>query len=213
MTEQEIADVYAELEQMFVQLEADATKGLDYVRDRLLFCRAMQDRVVELQLRVNRALSTVLEQQILTQHEHEVQPDAGTKQRLQGLERQKIAHSMLAKMVRAQAQLLGRTSMDIRLLKELTTEQIKLGEIDPTGAGLTKEETVADLVRATAPGVLPEATDVRAVPTRSSPFVKATTFGAIPLPDVTPVPGVRAVSFTDLLPEDDDGGTSPASHF
>lgn len=152
MDSEAIQRAYDELAKMFVEVKPEPERGLAYISERLTLCRAMQDRVAELRLQANRALSVVMEQHLLLQHLHSVAPTPESKEKLNGLERQKQSLAMLAKMVAAQGQVLSRTAMDIRLLTDITKEQLKRGEINPNEApGLVKEESVGDMVPADAP--------------------------------------------------------------
>lgn len=134
LTSDEVKAIYDEIGQMHVKVDADASKGLAYVKERLTLCRAMQDRCNELHLKANRALSEVWSELLVRKAEHDLTPSAVAKQRINELEEDKQQHNLLIKMIRAQSSLLSRTSMDIRLLADLTKEQIKLGEIDPKDA-------------------------------------------------------------------------------
>lgn len=131
LTAEDVNAVYDEIGKMFVKVDADSTRGLQYCKERLTLCRAMQDRLNEVQLRVNRAVSDLWQEQLLRKVEHDLQPSAERKQYIAELELDKQQHQLLLKMITAKSQLLSRTSMDIRLLADLTKDQIKLGEIDP----------------------------------------------------------------------------------
>lgn len=140
---------------MHVPLDADATKGLQYVKERLMLVRAMQDRCNELRLKANRALSDVWQEHLIAKHEQTLKPSTDGKARVADIEGERMNHALLVSMVKAQSQLLSRTAMDIRLLSDLTKEQIRIGEIDPHVAGMVEEKTVADIAASTtevAPG-------------------------------------------------------------
>jgi len=144
MTTAEITGVYDEIGRMRVDLDPNPNRGLQYVKERLTLCRAMQDRIGELTLQCNRALSEVLTEEIALKLEDQLASAsvAATDQLAQRRSRvaaEKEAHTTLTKMLRMQGTLLSRTAMDIRLLADLTKEQIKLGEIDPAEAGLVEE--------------------------------------------------------------------------
>lgn len=153
LTPEEITAVYDEIGKMHVELSPDTNKGLQYVKERLTLCRAMQDRLAELTLRVNRALSDVMTEALALKMKNALAPDTPTQQRMQVVEGERQDHLLLTKMLRMQAQLLSRTSMDVRLLADLTKEQLKLGEIDPKDApGLVQETNLADLSPTPASG-------------------------------------------------------------
>lgn len=145
LTPSQITDVYEEIGKMRVTLDADPNRGLQYVKERLTLCRAMQDRMAELTLKASRALSDVWQEALTVRMEHELAPSGPLKQRLRQLDGEKQDHDLLLKMIKMQGQLLARTSMDVRLLADLTKEQIKLGEINPHDAGLVEPLTPADL--------------------------------------------------------------------
>lgn len=179
MTPDEIGQVYGELEQMFVPLEMSPERGLTYIRERLTMVRAMADRVAEIRLKVSRALSTVLEDHLVAQQIHEVQPTPDSKRRVKELEILKQRHTMLTKMVAMQAQVLSRTSLDIRLLADITKEQIKRGEINPNETpGMVKdvaaEALAGDLKRSSADvfGFTESRVEFRAGPTHVEVFPK-----------------------------------------
>lgn len=152
LTPEQIEDTYEELGQMFIALDASPEKGLTYIKERLTLGRAMQDRVAELRLKVNRALSAVMEQHLIAQQLYEIQSTPDNKKKVKDLEVLKHRHVMLTKMITMQSQVLSRTAMDIRLLADLTKEQIKRGEIDPNEVpGLVKDVPVGAI--ATTPPV------------------------------------------------------------
>lgn len=145
LTPAQVTEIYEEIGNMRVDLDADPNKGLQYVKERLTLCRAMQDRLGELQLKAHRSLSQVWQEALTLRMEHELTPSGPLKQRLRVVEAEKQDHDLLVKMIRAQMQLLSRTSMDVRLLADLTKEQLKLGEINPNDADLVKEVSVEDI--------------------------------------------------------------------
>jgi len=147
MTKDEISGAYDELAKMFVELVNEPERGLPYIRERLVLCRVMQDRLGELRLTVNREQSVVMERLLTKQFLHELQAtDAKGKQELEELERSKQALGYLTRAIKDQQQHLSRTAMDIRLLHEITKDQIKRGEIDPREVtGLIKETPVSEL--------------------------------------------------------------------
>lgn len=174
MQPDEIETTYEELGKMFIALDSSPEKGLTYIRERLTLARAMQDRVAELRLKVNRALSSVMEQHLIAQQVYEIQSTPDNKKKVKELEVLKHRHVMLTKMIVAQSQVLSRTAMDIRLLADLTKEQIKRGEIDPHEApGLVKEVEVGEMARpSTTEGGL-FGPSVSAVSTQSLPANEA----------------------------------------
>lgn len=145
LTSEEITAIYDELSTLHVPLDADATKGLEYVRERLMMVRAAQDRCHELLLKGNRALSDVWQEKLVASQQQTLQPTSEGKARVANLEGERQEHVLLVSMVKMQGQLLSRTAQDIRLLADLTKEQIKLGEIDPHVAGKVEEKSVTDL--------------------------------------------------------------------
>jgi hypothetical protein len=146
LTPAQITEVYEEIGTMRVVLDPDPNKGLQYVKERLTLCRAMQDRLGELLLKCSRALSDVLTEEIVVSAEIQLGGDVTTlRRRLSGIKQLKESHSTLFKMLKLQYTLLSRTSMDIRLLADLTKEQIKLGDIDPKDGGLVEEIQPGDL--------------------------------------------------------------------
>lgn len=134
LTSEQIDDTYRELEKMFVALDPSPEKGLGYIRERLTLCRAMQDRAAEIRLKVNQQLTDVLQRHWVAQQTLEVQPTPENRLRVKQLDVDKQRHATLAKMVGAQLQVLGRTAMDIRLLTDITKEQMRRGEINPNEA-------------------------------------------------------------------------------
>jgi len=145
MNAEAMSKVYDEIGTLRVVLDPNPNLGLQYVKERLALCRAMQDRCGELQLYCNRALGDVLSEGLVVKMEHRLSKTAASEQRVLSVMGEKVEHKMLADMVKMARTLLGRTAMDIRLLATLTTEQLKLGEIDPKEAGLVKEAVVTDL--------------------------------------------------------------------
>lgn len=146
LTATEITDVYDELGRMFIELDANPNRGLQYVKERLTLCRAMRDRGGELLLRCSRALSEVMGEELALRLEYQLAPATPLEQRIMGVVGEKKDHQLLLTMVKAQVSILSRTSMDIRLLADLTKEQIKLGEIDPKdGPGLVTDVTTKEL--------------------------------------------------------------------
>lgn len=151
LTAAEITGVYDEIGSMRVDLDPDPNRGLQYVKERLTLCRAMQDRLGELLLQSSRALSAVLSEELALKMEKQLATTDSDQERQQREIRltrvlsDKDEHATLLKMLRLQHTLLGRTSQDIRLLADLTKEQIKLGEIDPKEAGLVKDVPTEDL--------------------------------------------------------------------
>ena len=146
LTSEEITAIYNELSTLRVPLDADATKGLEYVKERLMMTRAAQDRCNELMLKVNRALSDVWQEKLVASQQQTLQPTSEGKARVANLDGERQEHVLLASMVKMQGQLLSRTAQDIRLLADLTKEQIKLGEIDPHVAGKEEKVSVTDIV-------------------------------------------------------------------
>jgi hypothetical protein len=145
----EITEVYEEIGQMRVQLDPNPNRGLQYVKERLTLCRAMQDRLGELLLLCSRAYSDVLTEELSVKTDKQLNPPPPdttiVAQRLVRIAADKEEHATLVKMLKLQHTLLGRTSQDIRLLADLTKEQIKLGEIDPHEAGLVEHVPPEDL--------------------------------------------------------------------
>lgn len=144
MTDEDVELVYDELGRLFVEVKDEPERGLGYIRERLTLCRAMQDRAVELRLKVNRELSTTMDQLLRQQHLQDLAPTSQGKEQMSLLERQKQKLALLSKMIEAQATVLSRTAMDIRLLADLTKEQIKRGEIEPP-AELVREVPVNEI--------------------------------------------------------------------
>ncbi len=146
MTSDEITQVYAELEQMFVPLDSSPERGMTYIKERLTMARAMADRVAEIRLRVHRALSVAMEDLLIAKQVQEIQPTPDHKQKVRQLEVLKQRHEMLSKMTNMQAQVLSRTTQDIRLLADITKDQIKRREINPDEApGLVHDVPATDL--------------------------------------------------------------------
>lgn len=144
LSSDEIERTYDELQTMFVEIDPRPELGLGYVRERVTFCRAMQDRLAEIRLRVNREWSETCERHLIARQTQEVAPSPEHKTRAAELKVAEQRHAMLAKMVAAQAQVLSRTAMDLRLLADITKEQIKSGEIDPKESpGLIADVTPA----------------------------------------------------------------------
>lgn len=146
LTTEEIEATYGELEKMFVSLDPRPELGLGYIRERLTLCRAMQDRASELRLKVNRELTDVFQRHWVAVQELEIKSTPEHKLRVRELDVVKNRHAMLAKMVGAQMQVLSRTAMDIRLLADITKQQLQRGEINPEEVpGLVKNVPVEAL--------------------------------------------------------------------
>lgn len=215
LTSDEIQAAYDELSTMYVKLDASPERGLGYIRERLTLARAMQDRVGELRLKASCALTKVLEAQLLAQQMQLVEPSKANKDKIAKLEVQKQRHAMLVKMIAVQAQLLARTAMDIRLLKDLTTEQIKRGEIDPNESpGLVKAVTPADIAAGADVKAETTATMVEKMnqmfPELRDPM-GPDSFGGTDYPEPKPVEDVKTISGGQLtsfdapspVPDDD----------
>lgn len=146
MTPAEIEAIYRELETMFVRLEPEPERGLDYLKERLVFCRAMQDRLQEMRLKVNRAQSELMESKLVAQHTHSVDPEAVKKSDIATIDGVLQRVVMLGRMIGMQATVLSRTSMDIRLLADLTKEQLRRGQVNPHEApSLIREVPISEL--------------------------------------------------------------------
>jgi hypothetical protein len=137
--------VYDEIGKLQLTLDPNPNRGLQYVKERLALCRAMQDRCGELMLLCSRALGDVLVEELVLKMEHRLSKTTASEQRVLSVMGEKEEHKVLVAMVKLTHTLLGRTASDIRLLADMTKEQLKLGEIDPKEAGLVKEVAVADL--------------------------------------------------------------------
>ena len=140
LTDEEIQAIYELLDTMYVPVEEDRmVKGLDYIRDRVALCRAMQDQTHELVLKTGRALSWVLEQLIYNKSAAQVaETDQEREQaeiRVTEFEQWKASHAMVHTLVKRHGTLLNGTQRDIKLLADVMKQQIKLAEelgVDPT---------------------------------------------------------------------------------
>lgn len=219
LTSDEIQAAYDELGKMYVKLDASPERGLGYIRDRLTLARAMQDRVGELRLKASIALTKVQEAQLVAQQLQLVDPSKETKAKIAELEVQKQRHAMLVKMIAVQAQLLSRTAMDIRLLKDLTTEQIKRGEIDPNESpGLVQPVSPADIAAGAGTGTLgpPPITTEELIEGMNKMFPELTepagpdSFGGTDFPEpkaaeaIQTISGAQLTSFDAPTPVPDD---------
>lgn len=155
LTAEEITATYGELETMFVPLRPEPELGLDYIKERLALCRAMQDRLAELRLKTNQHLTDVLERSLKAKALLEVQSTPDMKNSARELEIVKQRHAMLVKMIGYQMQVLGRTAMDIRLLHDITKQQIQRGEINPHDSPqIIQQVDPAEMVQEFSPSVI-----------------------------------------------------------
>ena len=139
LTEQEIQQTYDLLDKMYVPVEENQIlRGLTYIRERTMLCRAMQDQCHDLRLRTMRANSWVLEQLIFKKSLLLLAASDQEKKQLKvqvtELEQLKISHGILSRMVAAHLSVLNQTQRDIKVLGDVIKEQVKLGEaggVDP----------------------------------------------------------------------------------
>lgn len=133
MTPQEISQVYQELESLEVRLAHVPELGQHYLTDRMVECREKQNRITELFVKTNQAYSAALRakraQEKALQQAATSEQSARLRQDLSDLLDEYDSTKLLLEAIRVRRQNLARTSIDIRALSQIVTEQRRLGSV------------------------------------------------------------------------------------
>ena len=128
MNQQEISQIYQDLDTLEVRLEQTPELGVEYLRDRLLECRVKQNTVTELIVRVNRAYSSVRQQ--LRAQEAALRHAGTTEQAIRlrvehdGMADENDSLKLLLEALSVRRGNLARTSSDIRLLEKIVNDTL-----------------------------------------------------------------------------------------
>lgn len=135
MIKEEVDRIYRELEAMVVPLDQTSERGPVYLKERLLVCRRMQDRVSGMLLKINQEFSRL---KILCRALRASVALAGAgvqapalREELRTAEDDYDEVRYLAEAVEVKRANLRQTGSDIRLLAGIMAEGMRLGEVQP----------------------------------------------------------------------------------
>lgn len=165
LTKERISQLYSELETLSVPLEKNPQRGLQYLREKIVECRTMQDRAADMLIQVRKlhpAVRTAVRNYKGMLHLMEqLDPRrAEVNTSLSEVQDQDDEIRYLVEVIKAKQSNLKMTSSDIRLLYSVVEQQLKLGEIQPGRQGevrteLTKSSEPPPRENAEAPGQAP----------------------------------------------------------
>ncbi len=144
MLQDRVLQIYMELETLAVPLQQDPQLGLNYLRERMIVCRSMQDRVSNILMEVNRDFGRIRQavrsQKAVLNLTNEANLQRPVRDRLDEFENEEDNLRYLMEAVKAKSSNLRMTSSDIRLLYGIVEQQIRLGEIQPGRHRPTQQE-------------------------------------------------------------------------